>query len=781
MDKVLYNLMDWAAIEEITYSESANPHSILGARKVDEGILVQVFIPDALQVEVVTKDKRKQEMSLVDDTGFFATLFEDNGKEFKYTLNITNLDKTKYTTSDPYSFKPQISEEDLEKFSKGIHYEIYEKLGAHKKKIDGVEGVYFAVWAPCAMRVSVVGDFNNWDGRKHQMRKLSDSGVFEIFIPKVCEGDLYKFEVKTSRGEPMLKSDPYGVFSQVRPDNASIVYDLSGFEWSDKKWLSERAKTQKTGDRSAPMNIYEVHLGSWKRKECLKDENDNEIYGSEFYNYRELAVELAEYIKEMNYTHIELMPIMEHPLDESWGYQVTGYYSPTSRYGTPKDLMYFIDYMHSKGIGVIFDWVPAHFPRDLHGLGVFDGSHVYEHADPRQGTHPHWGTYIYNYGRPQVSNFLIANALYWAKLFHADGIRMDAVASMLYLDYGKNAGEWVANKYGGHENLEAVEFLKHLNSVFKKEFPSAILIAEESTAWPKISGDLENGGIGFDYKWNMGWMNDFLRYMSNEPQYRSYHYGELTFSMLYQYSEKFILVFSHDEVVHGKGTLATKMGVATQEEKFENLRAAYGYMIAHPGKKLLFMSQEFGQIDEWNEKKQIEWELLKYDIHSKLQGYVRALNTFYLAHPALWEQDNVKDGFEWMNCYSYQENIVAFVRKSYKDDEMLLVVCNFSNTGFYKFDIDVPFHGKYKEIFNSDLIEFGGKGVRNPRVKISKPTAIEKKTTKKANSKSKSEEVNENIEKTDEKFGKELDEKLNEKITISIPETGILVFSITKI
>ncbi len=739
--------MDWAAIEEITYSEAQNPKGILGARKTEDGILVQAFIPDAVTVEIELQKGKTMNMALADESGFYAVLIPSKVKNlsnFKYCFHVTNADGYKYRLDDPYSFGEWFTEKELDLFEKGIYYQVYEKMGAHQIVLDKVKGTVFACWAPMAMRVSVVGDFNNWDGRRHQMERRGQSGVYELFIPGVTEGDIYKFEIKTALGEPMLKSDPYGFAMQVRPDNASVVRDISNFEWKDGDWMENRANIQKTGKEmptdakkgkknskpvvstSSPLNIYEVHLGSWIRKD-VEFLDGQEVYGSEFYNYREIAPKLAAYVKEMGYTHIELMPIMEHPLDESWGYQVTGYYAPTSRYGSPKDFMYFVDYMHGEGIGVILDWVPAHFPKDLNGLGVFDGSHVYEHMDPRQGMHPHWGTYIYNYKRPQVSNFLIANALYWAKMYHVDGIRMDAVASMLYLDYGKNDGEWVANEYGGHENLEAVEFLKHLNSIFKQQFPSALLIAEESTAWAKISGNLDDGGVGFDYKWNMGWMNDFLRYMGNEPKYRSYHYSELTFSMLYQYSENFVLVFSHDEVVHGKGSLATKMGVATQDEKFANLRVAYGYMMTHPGKKLLFMGQEFGQMDEWNEKAELQWKLLDYDVHSKLKGYVQALNRFYLSNPALWSLDNQTIGFEWTNCHSYQENILGYVRRSLNEKEDIFVVCNFSDTTYEKFDMQVPYAGKYKEIFCSDDIAFGGRGLGNKRVKTSKILGTSKK------------------------------------------------------
>ena len=719
MDKNLYDLMDWAAIEEITYSECDRPKKILGSHKVENGFLVQTFIPHAKSVELlIDGNKNPVAMECADESGFFACLV-GRSKEFKYQFIVTYDNDTVQTIYDPYSFDSIYTEEDLSKFEAGINYEIYEKMGAKPMTLSGVEGVNFSVWAPEAMRVSVVGDFNLWDGRRHQMNKLGDFGVYELFIPGLKAGDLYKFEIKTMKGEPMLKADPYAFYSELRPNTASIVADISGFEWSDEDWMKNRDVFQSTEtDKSPAMNIYELHLGSWIRKEMQYAENGEEVNGSVFYNYREIAPKLATYVKKMNYTHIELMPIMEHPLDGSWGYQVTGYYSPTSRYGTPDDFMYFMNYMHKKNIGVILDWVPAHFPRDLHGLGCFDGSHVYEHPDPRRGSHPHWGTLIYNYARPQVSNFLIANALFWAEKYHVDGIRMDAVASMLYLDYGKNAGEWLPNIYGGNENLDAIEFLKHLNSIYKKKHPSSLLIAEESTAWPKITGDLKDGGLGFDYKWNMGWMNDFLEFMKLDPYFRSGDYNGLTFSLLYAYSENFILVLSHDEVVHGKATLAGKMPGATQEEKFNNLRVAYGFMMTHPGKKLLFMGQEFGQMNEWNEDVSLEWDLLEYENHKKMQRYSKALNKLYLDYPALYKLDYNPDGFEWINCTSKDETIVVFLRKTEKEEDTLVVVCNFTPV-VYEREIGVPYKGTYTEIFNSDDKKFGGSGVGNKRAKKS--------------------------------------------------------------
>ena len=719
MEQKLYDLMDWAGIEELVYSEASNPHAMLGPHLTEDGLLIQALVPTAAEISVkISSTGKKYPMELADEAGFFAALIPRKSKT-PYTLEVTYDNGVTEELYDPYSFAPQYREEDLKKFAAGIHYTIYEKMGAHPMTIDGVSGVYFSVWAPCAMRVSVVGDFNLWDGRRHQMRRLGegDGSVFELFIPGLYEGEIYKYEIKTRAGEPMLKADPYANYAELRPNNASIVWDIDKYKWNDKSWMAQRAKTD-TKDK--PMNIYEVHLGSWIRKETVKDETGQDLVGSEFYNYRELAPRLAEYVKDMGYTHVELMPVMEHPLDESWGYQVTGYYAPTSRYGAPEDFMYFMDYMHGQGIGVILDWVPAHFPRDAYGMAVFDGTCVYEHMDPRKGSHPHWGTLIYNYGRPGVSNFLIANALFWADKYHADGIRMDAVASMLYLDYGKNDGEWVPNIYGGNENLEAMEFLKHLNSVFKGRKDGTVIIAEESTAWPMITGDPKEGGLGFNYKWNMGWMNDFTNYMRCDPLFRKNNYGELTFSMLYAYSEDFVLVFSHDEVVHGKGSMIGKMPGETLEKKAENLRAAYAFMMGHPGKKLLFMGQEYAQTAEWNEGASLEWGLLEYPVHKNMQDYVKALNRLYREHPALYEMDYDPDGFEWINCSYQNESMIIFLRKSRKSEETLLFICNFDNMEHEKFRVGVPFHGKYKEIFNTDAKDFGGEGRVNGRVKTSR-------------------------------------------------------------
>ena len=719
MEQNLYDLMDWAGIEELVYSEASNPHAMLGPHLTESGLLIQALIPTAAQVVVkIASTGRKYAMELADEAGFFAVLIPRKSLA-AYTLLVTYDNGVTVEIHDPYAYAPQFTSEDLKKFAAGIHYSIYDKMGAHPMTINGVSGVYFSVWAPCALRVSVVGDFNLWDGRRHQMRRIGegDGSVFELFIPGLTTGLIYKYEVKTKAGLPMLKADPYGNYAQLRPDNASVVWDINQYQWNDKAWMDKRARTN-TKDK--PFNIYEVHLGSWMRKETAKDEAGEDIVGSEFYNYREIAPRLADYVQDMGYTHVELMPVMEHPLDESWGYQVTGYYAPTSRYGTPDDFMYFMDYMHGRGIGVILDWVPAHFPRDAYGMANFDGTCVYEHMDPRKGSHPHWGTLIYNYGRPGVSNFLIANALFWAEKYHADAIRMDAVASMLYLDYGKNDGEWVANIYGGNENLEAVEFLKHLNSVFKGRRDGAVIIAEESTAWPMVTGNAKEGGLGFDYKWNMGWMNDFTNYMRCDPYFRKNNYGELVFSMLYAYSEDFVLVFSHDEVVHGKGSMIGKMPGATLETKAENLRTAYAFMMGHPGKKLLFMGQEYAQVSEWNEGASLEWGLLDQPVHKNMQDYVRTLNKLYLEHPALYEMDYDPEGFEWINCSYQNESMVMFIRRSKKAGETLLFICNFDNIEHEKFRVGVPFEGKYKEIFNTDAKEFGGSGRVNGRMKSSK-------------------------------------------------------------
>ena len=714
MYEKLYPYMQWPQIEALAYSEHNRPHNILGQHQVDEGFLITAFFPTAVQVDILdTHTKNIYPMTKMDESGYFAALIETT-KAITYKYEIMYDGGGHDSLYDPYAYENIIDSDEIQKFinlivNAGINYEIYKVLGAHPKKINGVSGVLFAVWAPEAVRVSVVGDFNQWDGRRHPMECLGESGIHELFIPGLSVMEKYKYEIKTKYNNAVvLKADPYGTYSELRPDTASIVYDISKYKWNDSQWLKARSKRI---SEEEPMSIYEVHLGGFLRPE----EDDEKI----FYNYRELAVKITEYVQKMGYTHVELMPVMEHPLDESWGYQVTGYYAPTSRYGTPEDFMAMVDYFHQNNIGVILDWVPAHFPRDTFGLAAFDGSCVYEHQDPRQGAHPHWGTLIFNYGRPEVSNFLIANALYWVEQFHADGIRMDAVASMLYLDYGKNDGEWIPNIYGGKENLEAIEMLKHLNSIMAKRNKGVMMIAEESTAWPNVTKPVEEDGLGFNYKWNMGWMNDFLNFMQLDPLFRKFHYNELLFSMIYAYSEHFILVLSHDEVVHGKGSMIGKMP-GEYDEKFSNLRLAYGYMLGHPGKKLLFMGQDYAQFAEFNEGKSLEWFMLENERHQQMQDYVKALNHLYTTYPALSKYDDYTEGFEWINCIAADETIVSFIRKTDKEDETLLFVCNFTPVVREKYKVGVPFRGKFKEIFNSDAKEFGGEGHINPRLKQSK-------------------------------------------------------------
>ena len=706
MDK-LYDLMDWASVEAVVYSEEDHPKRILGSHVTKDGVIIQCFFPGAEKVSVKTlKDDCLYEMQMEDEAGYFALLLEGESiPKYIYVLEDGQSTKEVY---DPYVFPGIITEKEEKQFQAGICYSIYEKLGAHPMCLQGVWGTCFAVWAPNALRVSVTGDFNGWDGRIHQMERLEHSGIFELFIPGVAPGDLYKYEIKAKGGLTYLKADPYANAAENRPGTASVVTGLK-YQWADREWMTGRRKIQ---SENQPIFIYEVHLGSWR----VPEDRENKY----FYNYRELAPMLAGYIKEMGYTHVELMPVMEHPLDESWGYQVTGYYAPTARYGTPEDFMYFMDYMHQQGIGVILDWVPAHFPRDTFGMSAFDGTCLYEHLDPKQGSHPHWGTLIYNYGRPEVRNFLISNALFWAEKYHADGIRMDAVASMLYLDYGKNDGEWVANIYGGNENLEAVEFLKQLNSIFRKKYPDALLIAEESTAWPKVTGEVAEEGLGFDYKWNMGWMHDFTDYMSYDPVYRGAHHDELTFSMVYAYSERFCLSLSHDEVVHGKASILEKMP-GDENQKFANLRTALGYMAVHPGKKLLFMGQDIGQHREWSESRGLDWQLLEEEKNCLMQNYVQSLLHMYREQKALYELDFDANGFEWINSLEWEKNLLIFLRKGKKREDTLLVVCNFSGQEYEKYQIGVPYPGKYKEIFNSDNQLFGGTGFVNPRVKFSKP------------------------------------------------------------
>jgi len=697
--------INWMEVDALVKGTHNNPHHILGMHECIDDVFINVYMPDAKVVTAIdTSTKKKYTLVSERVPGFFTVIIKDKSR-FDYKLNVKFDNGDEITYIDPYVFDSVIDPIDISLFNEGQHYNIYEKMGAHPITVDGVEGVLFAVWAPNAERVSVVGNFNNWDGRRHPMRKLDYSGIFELFIPGKYVGEIYKYEVCSKQGNIAMKSDPYAFSGELRPANASRIVDLS-YKWKDDKWIAAREETEAI---SKPMNIYEMHLGGWKRPDD----------GREFFNYRDIATQLVDYLKDMNYNYVELMPVMEHPFDPSWGYQVTGYYAPTSRYGTPTDFMYFVDYLHSNGIGVIIDWVPAHFPKDEHGLGRFDGTCLYEHEDPRKGEHPHWGTYIFNYGRNEVRNFLVANALYWAEKYHVDGIRMDAVASMLYLDYGRQGGEWIPNIYGGNENLEAIEFIKELNAKMHELHKGVLMIAEESTAWPMMTHPADEGGLGFDFKWNMGWMNDFLGYIKLDPLYRKYHHNDLTFSMVYAYSENFVLVLSHDEVVHEKGSMITKMP-GGYEDKFSNLRVAYGYMMTHPGKKLLFMGQEIAQFAEFNEAGEVDWSLFEFDAHVYMQGYVRELNKLYTSEPALYELDNSPEGFEWINCNSANASLLSFMRKGNKPEDTLVVMCNFTPIEHKAYKLAVPSGGKWQEIFSSDNAKFGGEGRNNKTAKQSK-------------------------------------------------------------
>ena len=715
MEKILYDLMDWAGIEELVYSEASDPGRLLGEHVIKEGLLIQAFLPNAEKVSVKIGGELFP-MEMADENGFFAVLLEDRKELVPYHFCITYTDGDSEEIVDPYSyqFHTAFTEEEVRKFGAGIYYDSYEKFGAHPAVEAGIEGVHFAVWAPDAMRVSVVGDFNFWDGRRHQMKKRGPSGIYEIFIPNLKPGAIYKYEIKTKAGLPMLKADPYGNYAELRPNTASVVWDMSGYKWNDDEWIKERAAA-KDRLKDSPMSIYEVHLGSWMQKTVAQNENGEDINGSQFYNYREIAEKLAAYVKEMGYTHVELLPVMEHPLDESWGYQVTGYYAPTSRFGTPDDFKAFMDHMHKEGIGVILDWVPAHFPRDAHGLAEFDGTCLYEYADPRKGEHPDWGTKIFDYGKTEVKNFLLNSALLWVEKYHIDGLRVDAVASMLYLDYGKEAGQWVPNQYGENKNLEAIEFFRHLNTLVCGRNPGAVMIAEESTAWPMVTGKAEDGGLDFTYKWNMGWMHDFLDYMKLDPYFRKDNHNKMTFAMSYNYSEKYILVLSHDEVVHLKCSMLNKMpGLGI--DKYRNLMAGYAFMMGHPGKKLLFMGQDFGQLREWSEKRELDWELLNDENHSHLQAFVKELLTIYKKYPAMYELDDQPDGFEWINPNDGYRSIFSFVRHGKSGRNNLLFVCNFTPMARPDYRVGVPKKKKYTLLLNSDDAKFGGEGTERPTV-----------------------------------------------------------------
>lgn len=609
----------------------------------------------------------------------------------------------KQNSESAYNF---ISEFDQYLFGQGTHYDLYNKLGAHPMTFEGQKGVFFAVWAPNAQKVSVVGDFNKWDRAAHLMKRTEPMGIYELFIPDLGEGEIYKYCVTTKQGNDVLKTDPYAFQMEKRPNNASVITDISDFKWSDKKWMEHRSKFDVRKD---PMFVYEVHPGSWKKHPITDEDEDG------FYNYRELAVELAKYVKDMGYTHVELMGIAEHPFDGSWGYQVTGYFAPTSRHGSAQDFQYFVNYLHEHKIGIILDWVPAHFPRDAFGLAEFDGTCLYEYADPRKGEHPDWGTKVFDYGKTEVKNFLICNALYWIEKYHIDGLRVDAVASMLYLDYGRRDGQWVPNIYGGNENLEAIEFFKHLNTVVEGRNPGAVMIAEESTAWPKVTDKAEYGGLNFSLKWNMGWMHDFLEYMKLDPYFRKYNHNKMTFAMMYAYAENYMLVLSHDEVVHLKCSMIEKMP-GLYDDKFRNLMVGYAFMTGHPGKKLLFMGQDFGQHQEWSEARELDWFLLEKDRNRQLQNFMRALLHIYNKNKCLYEYDCYPEGFEWINANDGDRSIFSFTRHSENGKNNLLFVCNFTPVARPDYRVGTTCRRKHTLILNSDAAEFGGSGKKRPEV-----------------------------------------------------------------
>ncbi len=678
------------------------PYDILGMHPLGSsgGVAVRSFQPYAATVEVIRKsDGTALPMNRLHDHGLYEAPLPDD-QPFPYHLRMTGYDNHMWESEDPYRFPLQITDFDQYLFGEGTHYRTYTKMGARSMVIDGVEGVHFAVWAPNASRVSVIGWFNRWDGRHHPMQNRGSSGLWEIFIPALKPGDLYKFEIKNRSGYLVQKADPYAFASELRPRTASMVWDINAYQWNDAEWMKQRRETNWL---DKPVSVYEVHLGSWQR---VPDE------GNRWLTYREMADRLIPYVKELGFTHIELLPISEHPFDGSWGYQTIGYYAPTSRFGTPDDLKFFIDKCHEAGIGVVVDWVPAHFPKDGHGLSYFDGSHLYEHSDPRKGEHMDWGTLIFNYGRNEVRSFLLSNAMFWADIYHIDGFRVDAVASMLYLDYSRKDGEWVPNEFGGRENLEAVTFLKKFNEIMHGDYPGVITFAEESTAWPMVSRPTYLGGLGFTLKWNMGWMHDTLEYFTKEPVHRKYHHNDITFSLIYAFTENFILPFSHDEVVHGKGNMLNKMP-GDLWQKIANLRALYAYMYAHPGKKLLFMGSEFGQWDEWNCHGSLDWHLLQWDSHRTMKDFVSELNRVYRSEPALHQIDFSWEGFQWIDFHDNEQSTVSFVRRGYHPDDTLICVFNFTPVPRDGYRLGVPLPGVYQEVLNSDSSLFGGSNMGN--------------------------------------------------------------------
>jgi 1,4-alpha-glucan branching enzyme len=698
------------AVDALVVGRNADPFALLGPHAIETSAgrrwVIRVFHPGIASVSIAFPESSTAiEAKKVRPEGFFEATLPETRQEApapaSYRIVYRPESRDTFERYDTYAFPFLLSEFDLYLMGEGRHYDTYDKLGAHVQTIAGVRGINFAVWAPSAQRVSVVGDFNDWDGRINPMRARGSSGVWELFVPELGEGAIYKYEIIGPNGNMLpLKADPYGFRAEVRPHTGSIVANLDAYQWGDAAWMAQRAQTNWF---EKPVSIYEVHLGGWRR---VPEQ------GHRWLSYRELADQLIPYVKELGYSHIELLPIMEHPYDGSWGYQTIGYFAATSRYGTPAEFMGFIDRCHGEGIGVILDWTPAHFPRDAHGLAEFDGTHLYEHSDPRQGTHPDWGTLVYNYGRNEVQNYLISNALFWLDKYHIDGLRVDAVASMLYLDYSRKEGEWIPNQFGGRENLHAIAFLKRLNEVAYERFPGLLTIAEESTAWPSVSRPTYLGGLGFSLKWNMGWMNDTLSYFSQDPVHRKYYQNKLTFSLLYAFTENFVLPFSHDEVVHGQNSLLHKMP-GDMWQQFANLRLLYAYQYAHPGKKLLFMGQEFAQRAEFSEARSLEWHLLQHDAHRGVQRLIADLNKLYRAEPALHEVDFEWRGFEWLDCNDADNSIFSFIRRAKKPEDCIMVVMNATPVVREGYRIGVPQAGFYAEVLNTDSAAYGGSNVGN--------------------------------------------------------------------
>ncbi|MEX0680565.1 MAG: 1,4-alpha-glucan branching protein GlgB [Balneolales bacterium] len=699
--------MNQSQILALEKADHSNPFSVLGphalSKSKKKGFVIRTLQPNAETVNIWYDNATSYKpMDKVSEGGLFELFIEDIDEIPSYYFEIIPSEGDRYTIVDPYSFGPTISEYDLQLWGEGTHRKAYQWMGAHIMKVGGVSGTRFVVAAPGAKRVSVIGSFNEWDGRRHPMRKYQDQGIWELFIPGIGENDIYKYEIAVEgRHVPHIKADPFAFYSEKRPRNASVVKKIDHYKWKDNEWMKNRSK-----GFGEPVSIYEVHLGSWKK---------NEQSESGFLSYRDLADQLVPYVKDLGYTHIELLPVAEHPYDPSWGYQITGYFAPTSRFGAPEEFMHFVDCCHQAGIGIILDWVPAHFAKDDHGLRQFDGTALYEHSDPRQGEHRDWGTMIFNFGRTEVLNFLVSNAVYWCDKFHIDGLRVDAVASMLYLDYSREDGEWIPNKFGGRENIEAIAFLKRVNEILNEEFQGVVTMAEESTSWPMVSRPTYIGGLGFDYKWNMGWMNDTLKYISVDPLFRKYHHNQLTFSLVYAFTENFLLPLSHDEIVHMKRSLISKMP-GDDWQKFANLRLLYTYMYCHPGKKLLFMGGEIAQWTEWNSEQALDWNLLDYERHQGIQSLIRDLNKVYKEQKALHEIDFDWSGFQWIDFSDADNGIIAFIRRGENNNNHLVCVFNFTPQVQYEYVIGVPRKGNYQTIFNSDSEFYGGTNFGNSKL-----------------------------------------------------------------